>query len=73
MEAADDGLALIAELGGGVVGAQEGVAGTASGTEQRGFRRVEQGQVADGPELAGSGVAEALGELAGPEGVVGSQ
>ena len=43
VEAADDGFALIAEPGGGIVGAQEGVAGAVGGAEQGGFAGSEQG------------------------------
>lgn len=62
MEAADNGFALIAEAGGGVVGAQNGIAGAAGGAEQGGFAGGEQGRVAEEPELPGGVRAESFGQ-----------
>lgn len=73
MEAADDGFALVAEAGGGIVGAQDGVAGTAGGAEQGGLAGGEQGRIADEPELPGGVRAEPFGQGRRPAGVGGRQ
>lgn len=62
METADDATTGVAPFRGLVVGAEDGMAGTTGGTEERGLGLDKQVEIAERGKLAGRVCAEALAE-----------
>jgi len=69
VEAADDGDARVAQPPGGIVGAEDGVAGGAGGAEEGGLAGGKKGDGTEAVERGGRGLAQPLVQAARPVGV----
>ena len=70
METSDDAAPGVAPLGGLIVGAENGIAGTAGGAEQRGLGQGEQAKVAAGGQFGRGVLAQALVQARGKAGII---